>query len=317
MKKAIAVSLTIGLMLLALMLPTGCKKQASLKVGILYDEEALPAYIAQQESLFQKNGANVQLVPFRSATERDSAIQSGGIDGAEGDLIAVALLNKGGFPVKAISVALGAKPEEGRFYILAAPNTITKVDDLKGKTLAISKNTIIDFLADQMLLAKGVNPDQVQKVPTPNMPMRLQMLLDHKVDAALLPDPLASMARLKGAAVLVDKSKLPVNLSQSVLFFRDDAIKSKKEDIQGYLRAYGQAEQEVTQNPDRYRQLFYEKINIPKEVQASVPLPSFSPQQLPTRDNVQLVLSWMAKRNLINTNMSYDDLVSSEFVSAK
>ena len=144
-----------------------------MKVGLLYDEEALPAYIAQQEGLFQKNGVNVQLIPFRSAVERDSAIQSGAVDGAEGDLIEVSLLNQGGFPVKAVTVLLGAKPEEGRFYILAAPHTITNVADLKGKTLAVSQNTIIDFLADEMLTLKGVNPDQVQKVYVPNMPLRV------------------------------------------------------------------------------------------------------------------------------------------------
>ncbi|MGD0153257.1 MAG: MetQ/NlpA family ABC transporter substrate-binding protein [Thermacetogeniaceae bacterium] len=317
MKRAVALMVTLGVLVLMLLLPTGCKKQTSLKVGILYDEEALPAYVAQQEGLFQKNGVDVQLLPFRSAAERDSAIQSGGVDGAEGDLIAVALLNNGGFPVKAVSVALGAKPEEGRFYILAAPNTFNKVEEIKGKTIAISKNTIIDFLADQMLSAKGINPDQVQKEYIPNMPMRLQMLLDHKVDAALLPDPLASMAIVKGAAVLVDKSKLPVILSQSVLFFRDDALKTKSSATKGFLQAYGQAEQEIDKNPDSYRQLFYEKINVPKEVQSSIPVPSFSPEQLPSQENVQLVLDWMIKKKLLSKNLSYSDLVSDQLVSAK
>ncbi len=330
MKKAASLLLA-GLLLLAILLPAGCAKirgsapskgsqptaGQQLKVGLLYDEEALPAYIAEQEGLFKKDGVNVQLIPFRSAAERDSAVQSGAMDGAEGDLIAVALLNQGGFPVKAVSVALGAKPEEGRFYILAAPNTITKVEDLQGKTLAVSKNTIIDFLADEMLTAKGINPDQVQKVYIPNMPMRLQMLMQKKVAAALLPDPLASVAMIEGAPVLVDKTKLPVNLSQSVLFFRDDTIKTKPDAIKGYLQAYAQAEQEVDQNPERYRQLFYDKVNVPKAVQGLVPVPSFSPPQTPSHDNVQLVLDWMNKKRLLTKNLSYDDLVTGEFIRAK
>lgn len=320
MKRVISVLLLAALaaaIMIVLLLSAGCKKQASLEVGLLYNEEALPAYVAEQEGLFQREGVSVQLVPFRSAAERDSAIQGGGVDGAEGDLIAVALLNNGGFPVKTVCLALGAKPEEGRFYILAAPNTITRVEDLPGKTLAVSENTIIDFLADKMLSASGVDPGQVQKVYLPNMPMRLQMLVDGQVSAALLPDPLASMAMIRGAAVLVDKSKLPVSLSQSVLFFREDALKTKREAIGGFLRAYGQAEQEINQNPERYRQLFYEKINIPEEVRESVPVPSFSPQQLPTREHVSLVLDWMTEKNLIKRTFSYDDLVTGEFVSAK
>jgi NitT/TauT family transport system substrate-binding protein len=330
MKKSASLILA-GMLLLALVLPTGCAKLRGsvpsqgiqptpgqqLKVGLLYDEEALPAYIAEQEGLFQKDGVNVQLIPFRSAAERDSAVQSGAVDGAEGDLVAVALLNQGGFPVKAVSVALGAKPEEGRFYILAAPNTITRVEDLQGKTLAVSQNTIIDFLADEMLMAKGINPDRVQKVYIPNMPMRLQMLMQKNVAAALLPDPLASVAKIEGATVLVDKTKLPVNLSQSVLFFRDGSIKTKPDAIKGYLQAYAQAEQEVDQNPERYRQLFYDKVDVPKAAQGLVPVPSFSPPQTPSHDNVQLVLDWMNKKKLLTKSLSYDDLVTGAFIGVK
>ncbi len=329
MKKSVISLLAIGL-LLSLLLPAGCRTQqgstpspgsqastSQLKIGLLYDEESLPAYIAQQEGLFQKYGVDVQLVTFQSASERDAAIQAGAVDGAEGDLVAVALLNQGGFPVKSVSIELGAKPAEGRFYILAAPNTITSVEDLKGKTLAISQNTIIDFLADQMLIAKGIDPDQVHKMNVPNMPMRMQMLLQNQVAAALLPDPLASEAMLKGAAVLVDKTKLPVNLSQTVLFFTKNAIDTKKEAIRGYLQAYGQAEQEVTANPERYRQLFDEKVDIPKDVQSSVPVPSFSPEQLPSPDNVQLVLTWMKNKKLLSKSLGYDDLVDSEFINTK
>jgi NitT/TauT family transport system substrate-binding protein len=331
MKKTASVILASMLLLALVLSATGCARLRGpapsqgiqptpgpqLKVGLLYDEEALPAYIAEQEGLFQKDGVNVQLIPFRSAAERDSAVQSGAVDGAEGDLIAVALLNQGGFPVKAVSVLLGAKPEEGRFYILAAPNTITSVEDLQGKTLAVSQNTIIDFLADEMLMAKGINPDRVKKVYIPNMPMRLQMLMQKNVAAALLPDPLASVARTEGATVLVDKTKLSVNLSQSVLFFRDNSIETKPDAIKGYLQAYAQAEQEVDQSPERYRQLFYDKVDVPKAAQGLVPVPSFSPPQLPSHDNVQLVLDWMIKKKLLTKSLSYDDLVTGAFIGVK
>jgi ABC-type nitrate/sulfonate/bicarbonate transport system permease component len=48
-------------------------------VGLLYDEEALPAYIAEQEGLFQKDGVTAQLMPYRIlvfqilVTARDAA----------------------------------------------------------------------------------------------------------------------------------------------------------------------------------------------------------------------------------------------------
>jgi NitT/TauT family transport system substrate-binding protein len=102
-----------------------------------------------------------------------------------------------------------------------------------------------------------------------------------------------------------------------VLFFRGNSIKTKPDAIKGYLQAYAQAEQEVDQNPERYRQLFYDKVDVPKVGQGLVPLPSFSPPQTPSHDNVQLVLDWMNKKKLLTKNLGYDDLVTGEFISAK
>ena len=133
--------------------------------------------------------------------------------GVEGDLLAVALIRQGGTPVKAVSLAMGTTPEEGRFAMLAAPGTIESVDELKGKKIAISKNTIIEYVADQMLLAKGIKPQEVQKVNIAKMPLRAEMLLQGEVTAAVLPDPLAVHAELKGAKVLVDDTKLSDNIS--------------------------------------------------------------------------------------------------------
>lgn len=306
--------LVISLFLVLTLLGSGCRQKTTLKVGILPNEEALPLYIAEQEGLFAKQGIDVELVQFQSAAERDAAIQAGTIDGVEGDLIAVALIRQGGTPVKAVSLALGATPAEGRFVLLSAPNTLTNVSEIKNKTMALSQNTIIEFVADQILKAKGINPADVQKVYVPKMPLRLEMLMQNRVDTAVLAEPLASLAELNGAAVLIDDAKLDNNISQSVFFFRDDAIKKKEEDIRKFLLVFAQCGKAVTEEPEKYRDLFNEKVHVPAELHQIFPVPTFSPLQLPTEENVRLVLSWMKEKKLLTTEFQYQDLVTDRMV---
>jgi len=60
--------------------------------------------------------------------------------------------------VKAVSLVMGATVDEGRFAMMAAPGSDIDVEGLKGKKLAISKNTIIEYVADQMLIDKRYGP---------------------------------------------------------------------------------------------------------------------------------------------------------------
>jgi len=312
--------IVLAISILAVLLISGCSQDASsenkdvLKVGILPNEEVLPLYVAQEEGFFKKYGIDVEIVNFQSAAERDAAIQAGAVDGVEGDLLAVALIRQGGTPVKAVSLAMGATPEEGRFAMLAAPGTIENVSDLKGKKLAISKNTIIEYVADQMLLANGIKPDEVQKVNIAKMPLRAEMLLQGEVTAAVLADPLAVHAELKGAKVLVDDTKMSENISQSVYFFRDDVIKNKKSAIRKFLQAYGEGAEAVAKNPEKYRDLFIEKVNIPVELQSSYPVPTFSPLELPTEKDTQRVIEWLRDNKLLTEEYSYTDIVTDEVI---
>ncbi|SDG95183.1 ABC transporter substrate-binding protein [Desulfosporosinus hippei] len=278
------------------------------KIGVLPIEDNLPFYVAEKDKLYTKEGVQVELVSFASAMERDAALQAGQIDGQVADLLAVALLKKIGADVKIASIGLGATPKEGRFAILSSPKSgIQDLAGLKGGTLGISQNSIIDYVSDQMLLDKGVQLDSVKKVSIPKMPVRLDMLLSDQINAACLPDPLASLAQAKGAHLLIDDTYK--NISQTVFLFRTDSINDNSEGIKAVLRAYGTAGQALTNSPDQYRDLFLEKAQIPQELKDSYQTPTFSKLQLPTEEEVQSVMKWMVEKNLIPQAYNYQELV--------
>ena len=130
----------------------------------------------------------------------------------------------GGFPVKATWLT------EGRYALLASPSSgITSPEEMRGKRVAISKNTIIDYATDQLLLHYNVDPQQLRKTSIPQVPVRMQMLASGRIDAACLPDPLATAAELGGAVVVSDT--LQVHITPSVMVFRTASLREKGEEL--------------------------------------------------------------------------------------
>jgi len=285
----------------------------TVKIGVLPIEDNLPFYVAEKDGLYAKEGVQVELISFASALERDAAMQAGQIDGEVADLVAVALLKKIGTDVKIVSIGLGATPEEGRFAILSSPkSSIKDSTGLKGATLGISQNSIIDYVSDQMLLDKGVVLNDVQKMSIPKMPVRLDMLLSDQINAACLPDPLAALAQAKGAHLIIDDTYR--NISQTVFLFRAQSIQENSEGIKAAVRVYGSAGQALTKNPDQYRSLVLDKAQIPAELKDSYKMPTFSKLQLPTEDEVNSVMKWMVNKKLIPQAYAYQDLVNSNLL---
>ncbi|MBO8167647.1 MAG: ABC transporter substrate-binding protein [Thermoanaerobacteraceae bacterium] len=307
------------LLLITAMVMTGCSSteevKEPVKIGLLPIEDSLPLYIAEAENLFAKNNVDVELVAFNSARERDMALQSGDIDGEVADVLAAALLEKSGIDVSIISLTLGATPGEGRFALLTSPNSgLRSPEQLKNVTVGISENTIIEYVLDQLLQLHGIPIEDVNKEAIPRIPERLQLLLSDKIDAALLPDPLASLAEAKGAHVILDDTKVAENISQVVLLFSKETIAKNEEAIARILAAYNDAVQMFNTNPNKYQELFIEKARVPKDIQDTYRPPVFSQAQVPRKADIDRLLQWMQDKELIGQELTYEQLVDDRFV---
>lgn len=322
MKKILTFAAVLLLMVGSL---TGCSGQEEtdsasphsqpLKIGVLFIEDNLPLFVAEAENQFKQAGLNVELIPFPSAAERDAAMQAGQIDGEAADIIAACLLKKGGTDVRIGSITLGVTPEEGRFALLGSPDSDFKSPkDLAGVEIAISENTIIEYVTDKLLANEGLTKDQIKKISIPKMPIRVQMLSNNQVKAALLPDPLASLAEKQGAKVILDDTRSGINVSQVVLLFRKESVDSKNEAIRKLIQIYGSTGQELTQNPEQYRSLLIDKARIPEPVKDTYKAPTFSPPQVPTREDVLSVVDWMVEKELLKEPFTYEELVDESLI---
>ncbi len=289
----------------------------SLKIGLLPIEDSVPFYVAEGEKLYTGENLDVELIPFQSALERDSALTAGAIDGAIDDPIGAILFDKGQGRLKITSIGLGEKPAEGVFAILAAPGSGLKtLSDLKGVEIAVSNSTIIEYVTDRILLQQGFKAEEIKKLEVIKMPIRMQMLLSGAVKAATLPEPLASIAVGKGAIVLGTDAESAASLSQTVIVFRSEVLEKQRAAVAAFFRAYAAAVQAINSNPEKFRPLFVDKGRIPAEMAKTYAIPDF-PMPAPFSPTLyQPVIDWLSAKNL-TSKIPYAEMVATDFMDAR
>lgn len=291
--------------------PADSKASAPLQaitIGILPDVDSIPFVIAQEKGFFREEGLTVKLEAFKSAVERDSALQSGNLDGAVSDVLAQAFAKEGGMGTIITSLTNGS-------YKLVVGKDVTakSLQDLKGKDVGISKNTIIEYVTDQILAESKLASNDINKVIIPQMPARLEMLKNGKLAAATLPEPLASIAVKNGARIVNSSDQLGV--SPGILLFTKAAVKDKNKEISAMYRAYNKAVDYLTKEPmDKYIDILTEKGGFPKDVKGNLVLPAYKKASPPSEKDIASVIQWLQAKNLIKKPYTYQELVDTSFV---
>ena len=313
----------VGALLIVLMLTAGfsggfCAQgnssKKSLKVALLPILDTFPYYVAEAQGYFERYGVAVEAVPVGSGLERDQLMQSGAIDGMLNEMASTANFNRERIQVKVISSARKAYPHYPLFRVLAAPGSnLTTPADLKGIPIGVSKNTIIEYVTDRLMVAGGLTTAQISKKSVPVIPERYQLLLQRQLKAATLPDPLAKSAIEAGAGAVIDDSAHP-QYSVSVLSFHLHAIETKADAVRQFLKAWNHAAQDINTDPESFRSLLLRKIRVPKNIQQTYRIPPFPLREVPSAEQWADVMNWMVSKGLLTAPIPYKDCVTSIFL---
>jgi NitT/TauT family transport system substrate-binding protein len=289
---------------------TSTTAPAKVRIGTLTTEDALPLWVAERDGLFKKAGLDVAITVFQSAQERDAALTAGAIDGFMGDMIAAAALRAGGVPVKVTTIMLGATSKEGRFGIVAAPGSkITTLEQLVGVPVGTSSGTIQEYVLDGLMGQAGIPLDQVKKEEVKKVPVRFELLMSGKLQAAALPEPFLSLAVKQGAVLIADDTE-GVNLTQTVLVFSEKYLgeTAGAAAVEKLLGVWDEAVAIVNKDPGAFRALLVEKARIPKPLESTYAVNTYPKHQLPTQEQVSDVLDWMQGAGLLTKDVTYADL---------
>ncbi|HWP97871.1 MAG TPA: MetQ/NlpA family ABC transporter substrate-binding protein [Syntrophomonadaceae bacterium] len=287
----------------------GCSKGKSVPasektiiIGVMPDVESIPFIIAEKNGYFEKEGVKVKLEHFKSAKDRDSALQAGQLDGVISDILAVVFANEGGISLRIVSNTAG------NIELLAGKSSgISSISDLKGKSVGMSTNTIMEYSADQMLTAAQITPEDIKKEAIPPIATRLEMLQGGKVDAAILPEPLAGLAVKNGARVL-NSTDLMANKAGAIAFTAK-SLQENHEQIKAVIRAYNDGVGYLQKEPvSTYIDFLIQQQSFPAEVKDSIKLPQYTNAALPSEQIFKSVVQWMKGKNSIK-NYEYKALV--------
>ena len=175
--------------------PTPAIDDTPIRVGLLPIIDSVPFYLAEEEGLFQAAGLNVQFETFTSALERNVALESGAIDGQLADLIATGLINGEEHKVSIVKTTYRATADVAMIALVAgADSGIETPADLEGTSVGISTNSLIEYHLDLYLDEAGLARDSVEKTEVAAIPVRMELLSQGQLDAAVLPEPLITLA---------------------------------------------------------------------------------------------------------------------------
>lgn len=285
-----------------------------LRIALLPILDSLPYYVAEEQGYFAEENVAVEVVPVGSGLERDQLMQAGEIDGMLTEMPVVATFNQAQPTIQILISARKAYPDAPLFRILAAPGSdITAPADLAGVPIGISENTIIEYVTDRILENEGLAPEDIVGESVPAIPERFQLLMEGQLQAANLPDPLAQSAIEQGAINVIDDSSYP-EYAVSVLAFSNDTLDAQPEAVRAFLRAWDRAAADINDNPEAFRALLLDKVQVPENVQDTYNIPPFPRGEVPSQEQWADVNDWLIGKGLLESQLPYEESVSTEFL---
>lgn len=263
------------------------KDTLALKIAVMPTLDCLPFFIAKEQGIFEKEGLKVSLKMFNAQMDCDTALTSGFVDGAFTDLVRVEHLNKEGLG------CVARTSTSASWQLLSNKNAkITNLTQLEDKMIASTRFSATHMLADMIMNEAGYSDDKTFFVQINDINIRLMMLRNNEMDAVLLPEPYATLARMDNHNVLKDSRQMGLQLG--ALAFRNYKDTIKSQNINKLLVIYEQICDKIDESGlTSYRNLISEYCNIKESLVDSIPLDiKFSVKPNVLSDNQAKAKSW-------------------------
>jgi NitT/TauT family transport system substrate-binding protein len=287
-------------------------KNSALKIGLLFTGDSFPISYAGEKGYYKDAGVDVEIIDFLSAMERDQVLVAKGLDGANGDLIGASLMYHAHKATQVIALTLGDQNAVRRVALLSAKQNAKFPDDIIGQKVAVSFNTIIEYLTDRLLAKKGVNPSQIEKISIPNISLRLTLLREKKIEFAMLPEPLASMAMVDGSALVVDDEG--DMYSHAVLVFRKQILNEKPNAVRAFMKAVQRAIAEINKDPEKFRPLIAARCRVPDAVKNKFFLYKYAEKKTPSQELYDDVQLWLTQNKKIPQKILLNALITKDYL---
>ena len=194
-----------------------------------------PAWIAYEAGFFRKYGLEAQLIFIESGSRTVQTLLSGDVVAAQVAGTSVVQSNLQGSGVVLIGGFLNTMD-----YKLIVSRDITRPDQLKGKTVAVSRiGSSSDFATRYALEKYGLVPDKdVAIVQIGSQPARFSALETGKIHGVMIAIPLTAKAAKLGFNTLADLQMLGLEYQHTGLAINQNLAKTQPELVRNLLKAF-------------------------------------------------------------------------------
>lgn len=265
---------------------------AALKVAVLPTLDCLPIYLAEDHQLFD-TAVDIRLKLFTAQMDIDTALANHRVEVAVSDLVRVERLKKQGDSLRYITST--------NAYWQLVTNRNARILDLKhldDKMLAMTRYSVTDLLGDLAVDSGKLKSERVFRIQINDVNVRLKMLENNEMDALILTEPQAAVARMLKHKVLMDTRKLDMEMGVIVVQREGMNGENRAKQLRAFMRGYNKACDSINQyGIASYAPLITKYCHVKPEALKQIDKDlKFHRIALPREEDVERAKNWLSKK---------------------
>lgn len=242
--------------------------EGRMTVAVTPTLDCLPLYVAQANGIAEDLGCTLVLQEHMSIADCDSALAGGSAVCATTDCVRAEMF-----------LADKKKISGKQFLLLQNPNTwfylfanrrarIRKASQMKDKMIAVDRKGADALMAQYVLDSVKLADDKTFLVNINSISIRMAMLANNTMDAAVLPEPQATVARKAGHESLYAEHGKDGKANGAFL------VKDGMKDM--FVKVYNRACDSINKNGiHHYDYIFVERMAVPRKCVKDIPARRF------------------------------------------
>ena len=193
-----------------------------------------PVWVAKERGLFEKHGLDASLIYISGGPRSVMALLGGSVQ----FVIHSAMPSLEAYLGGADTVLVGSSMNHLDHYLVLHP-AITRVQDLRGKVIGISAlGSLTDTALREALRVNEISEREVAVLAVGDLSARMIGLQNGSIQGTLLIGAQAAVAVRSGFRLLVDFSKLPLEVATSSILSRRAYVLKNRQTALKFLKAW-------------------------------------------------------------------------------
>ena len=283
----------------------------ALHVALMPCLDCLPIYYAQQTGIYRRLGLDLCILSLQAQMDVDTALLRRRAEVAYTDLIRAMMIQQTDtFDLRVTHATQGALE-----LVTARKHHLRYLSRLKEKMVAVARHSITDYWSDRLTDTARLERDEIFRPQINDIRLRTDMLCAGTMDAAFLPEPYASEARLRGNTSHLDTRELTPRLTCFAVASWTLRDSTRKAQMDLLWQGYEQAEEEINAGQRDSVAVWLRQVCLTPDTLVGrivQDLPQLEPLTKPRQRDIETALQWLESRQKRHETYSARHLVVAE-----